>query len=214
MHAARVLAGGEQAGDGGRAIGVEFGPTHHVMGRGHDLDQAFGQIETAIGAAFDHALEVLAHLGRVQVLHGDVKPAVGGNVAGPHFREHGAGHDIAGRALAPIIILVHEALLVPAQKIAAEAAQAFFDDGTGHARVGAGDQARGVELHHFHVAQAQPRAHGHGHAVTGFVARRRVIFVHGRPAAGRQQHGLGLDEAELPRAHVDEQHAGNARAVL
>ena len=40
-----------------------------------------------------------------------------------------------------------------------------------------------------------------------------MIAIHGRAAAGRQQHGLGGDETEFAGAHVDQQHAGE-RAVL
>ena len=44
------------------------------------------------------------------------------------------------------------------------------------------------------------------------VAGRRVIAIHGRAAAGRQQHGLRRDEAKFAGADVDHQHAGE-RAV-
>src|SRR6516225_5074716 len=40
-----------------------------------------------------------------------------------------------------------------------------------------------------------------------------MIAIHGRAAAGRQQHGLGLDEAELAAADIDHQRAGE-RAVF
>ena len=70
-----------------------------------------------------------------------------------------------------------------------------------------------MELDHLHVAQRQTRAQRHGETVHALVAGRRVIAVHGRAAAGRQQHGLRRDEAELAGADVDHQHAGE-RAVL
>ena len=56
-------------------------------------------------------------------------------------------------------------------------------------------------------------AQRHGQAVAGLVARGRVVAVHRRAGPGGQQHGLGLNEPVGARAHVDEQHAGNARAV-
>ena len=55
-----------------------------------------------------------------------------------------------------------------------------------------GEHACRVELHHLHVAQRQAEAQRHGEAVHALVARGRVIAVHGRPAAGGEQHGLGL----------------------
>ena len=64
-----------------------------------------------------------------------------------------------------------------------------------------------MELHHFHVAERQAGAQRHRQAVAGFVARRRVIAVHGRPAAGGEQHRLGLDEDEFAASHVDHEDA-------
>ena len=56
-----------------------------------------------------------------------------------------------------------------------------------------------MELHHLHVAQRQARAQRHGQAVHALVAGRRVIAVHGRPAAGRQQHGLAPRRSGIRR---------------
>ena len=36
-----------------------------------------------------------------------------------------------------------------------------------------------------------------------------MVFVHRRPAASSQQHGLRLHEHEFATAHVDHQHAGD-----
>ena len=44
-----------------------------------------------------------------------------------------------------------------------------------------------MELHHLHVAQRQPRAQRHREAVAGLVAGGRVVPVHRRAAAGREQ---------------------------
>ncbi len=55
-------------------------------------------------------------------------------------------------------------------------------------------------------------AQRHGEAVHALVAGRRVIAIHGRAAAGGEQHRLRTDEAKFARAHVDHQHAGE-RAV-
>ena len=71
-----------------------------------------------------------------------------------------------------------------------------------------------MELHHLHVAQRQPSAQRHREPVHALVAGGRVIAVHGRPAAGREQHGLRRDVDEAAGADVDHQHAGDRRAVL
>ena len=103
--------------------------------------------------------------------------------------------------------LVHEALALAVEQVPARAAQALLQDRAGHARVGAGQQAGGVELHHLHVAQWQPQPQRHGEAVHALVAGGRVVAVHGRPAAGGQQHCARRDEAEEAGAHVDHQRA-------
>ena len=82
----------------------------------------------------------------------------------------------------------------PFEQIAAGAAQAFLEHRAGHARVRAGEQAGRMELHHLHVAQRQAGAQRHRQAVAALVARRRVVLVHRRPAAGREQHRLRLHE--------------------
>ena len=111
-------------------------------------------------------------------------------------------------ARSPLLVVVeHEAATVAVEQMAASAAQAFLQHRAGHARVLAAEQTGRVELHHFHVAQRQALSQRHRKAVHRLVAGRRVVAVHGRAAAGRQQHGLGAHEAEDAAAHVDEQDA-------
>ena len=74
------------------------------------------------------------------------------------------------------------------EQIAARAAQSFLEHGARHARARAGEQARGMELHHLHVAQREPGAQRHREAVAALVARGRVEAVHRRTAAGGEQH--------------------------
>ena len=186
VYPAGVFARREQARERGRAVGGKLHAAHHVMRGRHHLDQAAGEIETAVCAALDHALELSAHILGSQVAHRDVEPAVGRDVAGAHLGLHGARDDVAGGPLGALVVLVHEALLVAAQEVAAGPAQAFLDDGTGDARARPRQHPGGMKLHHLHVAQGQARRQGHGHAVATFVARRRVVLVHGRPAAGGQ----------------------------
>ena len=59
-----------------RAVGRELHPAHHVVRGRHHLDQAAGQVETAIGAALHHALELRGDVGRAQVRHREVHAAI------------------------------------------------------------------------------------------------------------------------------------------
>ena len=76
VHAAGVLAGRVEPRQLGGAIGVELDAAHHVMrGRDH-LDAAGGEIEAAIGAALDHALELAPHALRPEMAHLDIDAAM------------------------------------------------------------------------------------------------------------------------------------------
>src|SRR3546814_5475489 len=77
---------------------------------------------------------------RVEVPHGDVELAVGAGLSLAHLFVHPTADDIAGRALAARIVLVHEPLMVAVQEIAAGAAQPFLDDRAGDPRLRPGDQ--------------------------------------------------------------------------
>ncbi len=77
VHAARVFASREQALERGAPVGRELDAAHHVVRGGNDFDEPAGEVEAAIGAALDHALELRAHVGLSQVRHRDVEPAVG-----------------------------------------------------------------------------------------------------------------------------------------
>ena len=110
MHAARVLARDEEARELGRAVGLEHDAAHHVVRGRHDFDEAAREIEAAVVAALDHALEDLAHVLRPEVPHADVDAAVRRELALAHLLEHRARDDVARRALVARIVLVHEAL--------------------------------------------------------------------------------------------------------
>ena len=76
MHAAGVLAGGVEPRHRRRAVGREHHAAHHVMrGRDH-LDAAGGEIEAAIGAALDHALELAPHAVGAEMAHLDIDAAM------------------------------------------------------------------------------------------------------------------------------------------
>ena len=140
--------------------------------------------------------------------------ALRGGVALAHFVIDGAADNVAGGALAALVITEHEPLAIAVQQDAAGPAKPFFQHRAGHAGVVTGQQACRMELHHFHVAQRQPRPKRHRQPVHRLVARRCVIAIHGRPAAGRHQHGLGPHHAEIAGAHVDHQHARQSFAIL
>src|SRR5262249_22927755 len=54
----------------------------------------------------------------------------------------------------------------------------------------------------------------HGQAVHALVTRGRMVLVHGGSAAGREQNGLRLNEAQAACSDVDQQNARNRPAVF
>src|SRR3546814_4099693 len=70
------------------------------MSGGNDFDQASGQIETAVSATIDHALELLADSVGTQVIHLYVDAAIGRRTAGAYFCKDAARYDIARRPFA------------------------------------------------------------------------------------------------------------------
>src|SRR6185436_3692613 len=140
VHAARVLAGDEEAVELARAIQPEHGPAHHVVRGRNDLDQPAREVEAAIGAALDHALELLRHALRPEMTHADVDAAVRGDPAGAHLGVDRARDDVARRALALGVVAAHEALVRAVQQIAAAPAQALLQHRAGHPRAGPGEE--------------------------------------------------------------------------
>ena len=220
VHAAGILARREQAFQNGAAIGLEYHAAHHVVRGRYHLDQATGQIEAAVRATLDHALELLAHFLGAEMVHLDIDSAVGRSAARTHFGINGTGDDIARGAFLTCIVMLHETfagliatVVAAVEQIAAGATQAFLDHGAGHARARAGEQTGRMELHHLHVAQRQAGAQRHREAIATLVTGRRMVFVHGRAATGRQQHSARLDEYEFAAAHIDHQHAGDRTPI-
>ena len=114
VHAAGILAGGEQAGQPGRAVGLEAHPAHQVVRRRHHLDPSAGEIEATIGAALDHALELGAHLVGAEMAHVDIDPAARRRVALAHLLVDGAGDDVPRRPFRRRAVTSHEAPAVAA----------------------------------------------------------------------------------------------------
>ena len=121
MRAAGILAGDEHARHLGEAVLVELDAAHHVMRGRHDLDQPFDKVEADVAAAVDHALELLDDHARIEMRHGDEQPAIGAGAALAHHLVHPAADDVAGRPLAALVELMHEALLAAVQQVAAGA---------------------------------------------------------------------------------------------
>src|SRR3546814_13261611 len=102
-----------------RSIGLEYDPAHHVMSGGNDFDQASGQIETAVSATIDHALELLADSVGTQVIHLYVGAAIGRRTAGAYFCRDAARCGIARRPFAASSGLVHEAIVPSLRQVPA-----------------------------------------------------------------------------------------------
>ena len=152
MHAAGILTGRVEAAQLGRAIRRELDAAHHVMRGRNDLDPVARKVETAIGAALDHALELTAHAVGTEMRHLDVDPTVRARVTLADAVDDRAAHDVAGGALAAWIIGRHETFAGRVGQPAAGAAQAFFEHRAGHPRCRPGEQPGRMELHHLHVA--------------------------------------------------------------
>src|SRR2546423_15539804 len=75
------------------------------------------------------------------------------------------------------------------------------------------EKPRGMELHHLHVAQREPRTQRHGETVAALVAGGRVIAIHRRSATRGKQYRLCTHEEIVAGAHVDEEHTRDRRAV-
>src|SRR5262245_40924072 len=178
------------------------------MRSGHHLHESAGEIEAAVAAAVDHALEFLRHLGRPEMAHLDVEAAMRRGAPRLHLRVHGAADEVARGPLELVVVVAHEALHRAVEEMAARAAQPLLQHGAGHASVRSCKQSRRMELAHLHVAQGQARAHCHRHAVHALFAGGGVVAIHRRAPAGREQHCLRRDEAERAGANVDHQHAG------
>ena len=56
----------------------------------HEKHQPADEVETDVAAAVDHALEILGHGLRPQVIHLDVEPAVRRDATFAHYRVHRA----------------------------------------------------------------------------------------------------------------------------
>ena len=116
------------------------------------LDAARREIEAAIGAALNHALELAAHRLRSEMAHLDEDPAMRARMPLADAIDDGAADDVARGALGLLVITEHEALAARIGEIAAGAAQPLLQHRAGHAGILASEKPCRVELHHLHVA--------------------------------------------------------------
>ena len=91
MNAAGIFARNEETFNGGGGIGATYDAAHQVVGRWHDLDEAPSEIEAAIGAALDHALELAPDLFGAEVAHRDIDAAHRRRAAGQHLAHEAFG---------------------------------------------------------------------------------------------------------------------------
>ena len=137
-----------------------------------------------------------------------------GAAALAHLGIHAATDHISSGALAFGVVFEQKPLARVVHQLPARSAQTLFKNRAGHPRMLARQEAGRMKLHHLHVSQREPGTQGHRQAVHGFVARRRMILVHRRPAAGAHHHAFGAHEPKHAAAHVDEQNPRDAAAVL
>ena len=83
----------------GGGIRLADDAAHEVVRGRHHLDEPAGEVEAAVAAALDHALEFPRDALRPEVAHLDVDAAMRRGAPGPHLRIDRAAHDIAGGAL-------------------------------------------------------------------------------------------------------------------
>ena len=207
MRATSIFAGNVEPLHRGAGVNVNHHPAHEVMRGWHHLDLPSGQIEPAIRAPFDHALELFSHPIGAKMGHGDKHALLIGVVILAHLGIDAAADHVACRALALAIVVEHETLTGVIDELPTCTAQTFFEHSARHTRVFARQEPGGMELHHLHIAQRKTCAQRHGEAVHRLVARGRVVLVHGRAAARRHQHRLRANKAELAGAHIDHKNA-------
>ena len=195
-------------------VHIDHDTPHEVMRRRHHLDLTGGQIETTIGTAFHHALELLTHKIRPQMGHRNEHPFLLRIVVLAHFGVDPAAHDVARGPLPLPVIIEHEPLTRVVDQLPPSPAQAFLQHCARHPRVITRQQPGGMKLHHLHIAQPKPGAQRHGKTVHRLVARRRVVPIHRRPSARGHQHRFGAHEPEAPAAHVDHQNPGQRGPIL
>src|SRR6185312_776457 len=134
MNAAGVFPGRIKTIHLGRAVCGKFEPAHHVMRGRDDFDTARREIEAAIRATLDHALEILPDFLGAEMTHLDIDAAMRAREAFANAILNRTADDVARRALAALVVVEHETLAFGVGEITARTAEAFFEHRAGHAR--------------------------------------------------------------------------------
>ena len=193
------LAGGVQARDLRQAVDVGLDAAHRVVVARLDVDRLARDVDAGEVAA-DHddlaqrLVDALArHLGDVER-----DGAVGEAAALVDLGLLGARDDVARGQLHLVRrVLLHEALALGVVEVRALAAGALGDQ-----QAVARERGR-VVLDHLHVHQRGADAVGHRDAVAGADQRVRRRVVDLPVAAGREDHGLRLEQLDLAVADVE-----------
>src|SRR5450759_4825818 len=207
-----ALAGGVETEHRCGAGDVRVDPTHHVVHHGahrdglvHDVDadELAAQLAHEGQLAIDDLLAEMADI-EVHVL------AVRALEAASCFElgDHGAGDDVAWAELHLVRhVVLEEPVAVLVRQVTALAAHGLGDEDASERKAGR------MELDHLHVLQADAGAVRERHSIARAdvaVGRERVEAAQ---AAGGEDHGLGGDCVEPPRALVERDHADAPRVL-
>ena len=112
MRTACIFSGDIEPGQSATGIDIDHDATHEIVRRRHHFDPPASQIETTIGAAFDHTGKLSRYIFRAEMTHCNIDATVGCRIATTHFGINSTADDIAGCALARRIVVRHKTFTV------------------------------------------------------------------------------------------------------
>ncbi len=182
------------------------------MRGGHDRHGLDDRVDAEVGARElgDVGQLGLEHLGaQVRAVQQHVVARGPGAAALGDLLLHAAGDDVArGEVLDGGRVALHEPLAGDVAQDRALAARAL---GEQDAETG---EAGRVELEELHVLQRQALAPDDAHAVAGQGVRVGGGLVDLAEAAGREDHGLGLEDVQVAGGEFVGDHAGDLRVAV
>ena len=201
MQSARChLAGGEQAGHGRVAEGVDGDAPDHVVRAGTDRNPIAGQVEAELRAGLRHAGKPPLDHGGIEVREVEVDVGV---VRPLHHDGDRPRHDVARRQLGTGVEVGHEPPAVAVDQVGAGAADRLRDQAPGPA----GDVEHGrMELHELHVAELGAGPPGQSEPVAAGSRRIRRFTIELSRAAGGEDRPPRPDE-RLAMGPVPDQRA-------
>src|SRR5690554_455631 len=141
-----AFAGGVQTADGGAGVVVYFNAATGIVGGGDYGNLVFGDVDAQREALLVDGGEVLARFFGVFVGYVEVNILIAG---GFEFVVDGPCHNVAGRQVFALVVLMHEFLSVLAPQNAAVAAHGFGNEEGG--AFGGVVQRGGVKLDELHI---------------------------------------------------------------